>query len=93
MNSLDFLKAVYSNSEIPLNIRLRAAIAAAPYEHPKLAFSVVAQASSNFADRLELAYLCSASVARVIEAKPVAEPSVTDLRLPPASTDRRLRRI
>jgi hypothetical protein len=92
MNSLDFLKAVYSNAEIPLNIRLRAAIAACPYEHPKLAVTVVAQASSNFADRLELAYLRSASVARVIEAKP-AEPLVTDLRLPPASTDRRLRRI
>jgi hypothetical protein len=89
MNSLEFLKAVYSNAEIPLHIRLRAAIAAAPYESPKLAVTVVATANSNFAERLELAYLRSATVAKVIEAKPL----VSDVRLPPVSTDRRLRRI
>jgi hypothetical protein len=89
MNSLDFLKAVYSNAEIPLHIRLRAAIAAAPYEQPKLGFTVVAQVNGDFAQQLELAHIRSASVRRVIE----AEPLKTDLRLPPMQTDRRLRRI
>jgi hypothetical protein len=87
MTPLDFLKAVYSDAELPLNVRLRAAIAAAPYEHPKLAVSVVAQASANFAERLEL---CLTRSAKVIEAKPAL---VSDVRMPPASTDRRLRRI
>jgi|SRR5215470_8620512 len=33
---LDFLKAVYCNEGLPLNTRLRAAMAAAPFCHPKL---------------------------------------------------------
>jgi len=34
--SLDFLQAVYLNETLPLPVRSRAAIEAAPYEHPKL---------------------------------------------------------
>ena len=33
---LDFLVAVYSDSEQPFNNRLRAAVAAAPFMHPKV---------------------------------------------------------
>jgi hypothetical protein len=33
---LDFLRAVYLNSELPLSVRMKAAIEAAPYVHPKL---------------------------------------------------------
>jgi hypothetical protein len=35
LTSLDFLQAVYLNETLPLGTRLRAAIEAAPYEHPK----------------------------------------------------------
>jgi hypothetical protein len=34
--SLDFLQAVLLNEELPLSVRLRAAVEAAPYEHVKL---------------------------------------------------------
>jgi hypothetical protein len=33
---LDFLKAVYCNEGLELHVRMRAAIEAAPYVHPKL---------------------------------------------------------
>ena len=33
---LDFLTAVYLNEQLPLSVRMRAAIEAAPYRHPKL---------------------------------------------------------
>jgi hypothetical protein len=39
---LDFLEAVYCNPNLPLATRLRAAIEAAPYRHPKLAVSATA---------------------------------------------------
>src|SRR6516164_4980390 len=48
---LDFLEAVYLNPNLPLNTRLRAAIEAAPYRHPKLA--VTAHARFDFAAALD----------------------------------------
>jgi hypothetical protein len=52
ITSLDFLQAVYLNNELPLSVRMRAAIAALPFEAPKLA--VIANLSTkDFADRLE----------------------------------------
>lgn len=36
---LEFLEAVYTNEELELAVRMRAAIAAAQYRHPKLAVS------------------------------------------------------
>jgi hypothetical protein len=90
---LDFLKAVYCNEGLPLHVRLKAAIAAAPYVHPKLAVTAVFDGESDFATRLELA--CARS-AKVIEARaepePKAAPPPSDLRLPPAVPDRRFRR-
>jgi hypothetical protein len=86
MTPLEFLKAVYSDAELPVNVRLRAAIAAANYEHPKLAVTVVAQANANFAERLELAIIRSQ---KVIEAKAQPARLVSDVRMPPT----KLRRI
>jgi hypothetical protein len=37
ISPLEFLEAVYTNEELPLMVRMRAAIAAAQYRHPKLA--------------------------------------------------------
>ena len=46
---LAFLKAVYMNADLPLSVRMRAAIEVLPFTHPKLA--VTAQVSENdFAD-------------------------------------------
>jgi hypothetical protein len=38
--SLAFLQAVYCNDGLPLHVRMKAATAALPYEHPKLAVTV-----------------------------------------------------
>jgi hypothetical protein len=48
---IDFMEAVYLNPNLPLNTRLRAAIEAAPYRHPKLA--VTAHARFDFAAQLD----------------------------------------
>jgi hypothetical protein len=65
--SLDFLQAVYRDAGQPLPVRMRAAIAALPFERPKLA--VIANVSS-FAGRMEeLARLAGRS--NVIDATPI----------------------
>ena len=65
--SLEFLQAVYLNEELPLSVRLRAAIEAAPYEHPKLqAIGIGTLNGTAFADKLERALLRSEQ-ARLIE--------------------------
>jgi hypothetical protein len=41
IDPLTFLKAVYMNAELPLSVRMRAAIEALPFTHPKLAVTAV----------------------------------------------------
>jgi len=58
---LEFLQAVYCNEGLPISVRMRAAIEAAPFIHPKL--SVTAQVNSEtFAAALERAVNRSAKV-------------------------------
>jgi hypothetical protein len=71
---------------------MKAAIAALPFECPKLAVTAVVEGGSDFATRLELACARSAKVieARAEATKPALPP--TDLRLAPPVPDRRFRR-
>jgi hypothetical protein len=45
IDPLNFLKAVYMNADLPLSVRMRAAIELMPYTYPKLA--VVAQVTDQ----------------------------------------------
>jgi len=65
--SLDFIQAVYRDPTQPIQRRMRAAAAALPFEHPKLA--VVAQVTeTDLAERLMQAL---AARAKAINARPV----------------------
>src|SRR5262249_35066525 len=60
--SLDLLKAVYRNNQFPLTTRMRAAIAALPFEVPKLAVTAVVSEQ-------DFATLLDRRLARIAEAK------------------------
>jgi hypothetical protein len=92
IDPLNFLKAVYMNAELPLSVRMRAAIELLPFTHPKLA--VVAQVTEN-----DIATLLDRRLKRiqqmemkVIEAQP--QPQTIEVRPSlPRVTDRRFRRM
>jgi hypothetical protein len=52
--SLTLLQQVYRNPSLPLPTRMRAATAALPHEHPKLAVTTLVNVG-DFADQLEKA--------------------------------------
>jgi hypothetical protein len=92
--SLEFLQAVYCNEDVPLSVRMRAAIACLPFETPKLA--VTAQVSeADFATvldrrikRLQEMRLLEANGNKVVEAKVEAEPVEPIEVKPPTPTSR-----
>lgn len=66
---LEFLEAVYCNEGLPLHTRLKAAIEAAQYRHPKLAATAVTNMDGqDFASLLE----------RAIERTAKAEPKLIE---------------
>jgi hypothetical protein len=65
--SLDFLQAIYRSSALPLATRMRAAVAALPFEHPKLAVTAQIDVDGDFAERLEQAILRSGLAPKIIE--------------------------
>jgi hypothetical protein len=67
---LEFLQAVYRNAGLPLATRIRAAVAAAQYSHPRI--SVIASPGDprNIADRLERLILEQQRKPKLIEAAP-----------------------
>jgi len=67
--SLTLLQKVYRSAAIPLSTRMRAAIAALPFESPKLAVVATLNGSGDFADLLDRAVQRSREV---IEAKPLS---------------------
>src|SRR6516225_9789376 len=91
--SIDLLRAVYRNSSLPLTTRMRAAIAALPFESPKLAVTAVVS-EQDFATVLDRRLKRIEEMkANAIEATPVIEVKPADVRLPPVVPDRRFRRI
>jgi hypothetical protein len=87
-----FLEAVYMNADLPLSVRMRAAIELLPFTHPKLAVTAVVS-DNDFATILDrrLAKIAAAR-ATTIEATPTNGEKV-DARLPPPVPDRRYRRV
>jgi hypothetical protein len=67
-SSLDFLRAVYRNNDLPLSVRMRAASIAIHFEHPKLAVIGHVGEDGSFAERLERAL--TRSGVKVIEHRP-----------------------
>ena len=70
--SLTLLQKVYRSTTIPLATRMRAAMAALQFEHPKLAVTANVE-SGDFAEKLERAVERS----RRVEAKPMIEANVS----------------
>jgi hypothetical protein len=67
---LEFLRAVYLNDQLPLSVRMRAAIEAAPYYHAKLAVTAVIGDADSFAAMLDRAIARSQAPPKVIEHRP-----------------------
>jgi hypothetical protein len=91
--SLDGLQAIYRNPGLPLPTRMRAMIAALPFESPKLLATAIINEGS-FADLLDQR-LKRIEQQRLIEAKPtngdkIIEGNPVDA---PSIPDRRFRRI
>ena len=92
--SLDLLRAVYRSNQLPLTTRMRAAIAALPFEVPKLAVTAVVSEQ-------DFATLLDRRLARIAEAKANAtkpqmidgEPQVEAKPALPRLADRRYRRF
>jgi hypothetical protein len=65
------LQAVYSNPNVPLTTRMRAAVEALPFERPKLAVTAVVH-GQDFASKLERA-IERAQALKVIEGRKVTD--------------------
>ena len=95
--SLEGLQAIYRNPALPLTTRMRAMMAAVPYESPKLIATAIVNEGS-FAELLDQR-LKRIEQMKLIEAKPttngdkIIEGNQVDARLPPPIPDRRFRRI
>jgi hypothetical protein len=89
--ALEFLQAVYCNDQLPLVTRMRAAIAALPFESPKLAVTAMVS-EQDFATLLDQRLKrMEAMRADAIEARPQPQVEVK----PPMSrvADRRYRSL
>jgi hypothetical protein len=89
IDPLNFLKAVYMNADLPLSVRMRAAIELLPFTHPKLAVTALVN-EQDFATlldrrlkRIEAMNGKPQTIDQTIEAKPPL----------PRLADRRFRRV
>jgi hypothetical protein len=69
-SSLELLQLVYRNPAVPLSVRMRAAVEALPFEHPKLSATAIL-GGGDFADRLDQA-IARSNAARIIDHCPTA---------------------
>jgi hypothetical protein len=72
LTPLDFLRGVYCNEGLPLAMRMRAAIEAAPYVHPKLSATALIAPGADFGAKLEKAIARSRQATRLIEHNPAS---------------------
>jgi hypothetical protein len=70
VSPLEFLQSVYSDRQVPLHVRVKAACEAAQYVHPKL--SIAANYNAGFASRLE-AMMSARGLHPVIDARPLPQ--------------------
>jgi len=71
---LEFLRAVYCNPAVPLPVRMRAAIEAAPFVHPKLAVTALVPIGEDFASKLDRAVARSRGELKIIGHNPMDRP-------------------
>jgi len=74
-DAYELLRSVYSNSALPIGMRMRAAIEALPFEKPKLAVTAIVDGGDAFAARLERAIKRSGKLLE-LEANPAPEPAM-----------------
>jgi hypothetical protein len=85
--ALAYLRSIYTDPRQETHVRMRAAIAALPFEHPKLAVTAVIEGGADFAARLERACGRSAKVLELRRSPAVndaAEVSAAAMRVPMA---------
>jgi len=71
--SLDLLQAIYRCATLPLSTRMRAAMAAIQFEHPKLAVTANVSGDHEFGFRLDQAIQRSGTAPKVIEHQPTQD--------------------
>jgi hypothetical protein len=92
MKEVDPLTTVYMNMDLPLSVRMRAAMAVLPFTHPKLAVTAVVS-EQDFATVLDRRLKRIEEMkASAIEATPAIDGEKVDARLQPRLPDRRFRR-
>jgi hypothetical protein len=93
-NAHALLKAVYQNPEVPLPVRMRAAIACLPFEVPKLAVTamVTEQDFATLLDRRIKRYEAMNN-GNLIEQKIINQPQIDTSKPLPRLADRRFRRM
>jgi hypothetical protein len=93
VSPLEFLRAVYMNEQVALPVRIKCAVEALPFIHPKLSISAHVE-TDGFAARLEAAIKRS-GISLTIEHRQAIEHQSQpgDVTGPMAGTDRKMRRL